>query len=40
MDLNHVSEAVAAVVFPYLLAGEAKDGVIAMWKSFSLKVPK
>jgi hypothetical protein len=40
MDLNHVSEGVAAVVLPYLLAGEAKDWVIAMWKSSSVKVPK
>jgi hypothetical protein len=40
MDLNHVSEGVASFVLPYLLAGEAKDGLIAMWKSFSLKVPK
>jgi hypothetical protein len=39
MDLNHVSEGVAAVVLPYILAGEAKDGVIAMWESSSLKVP-
>jgi hypothetical protein len=40
MNLNHVSEGVAAFVLPYLLTGEAKDGVIAMWKSSSLKVPK
>jgi hypothetical protein len=40
MDLNHVSEGVAAVVLPYLLAGEAKDGVIDLWESSSLKVPK
>ena len=40
MDLNHVSEGVAAIILPYLLTGEAKDGVIAMWKSTSLKVPK
>jgi hypothetical protein len=40
MDLNHVSEGVAAVVLPYLLTGEAKDGVIAMWNSSSPKVPK
>jgi hypothetical protein len=40
MDLNHVSEGVAAIILPYLLAGEAKDGVIAMWKSSSPKVPK
>jgi hypothetical protein len=40
MDLNHVSEGVAAVVLPYLLAGEAKDGVISMQKSSSLKVQK
>jgi hypothetical protein len=40
MDLNHVSEGVAAVVLPYLLVGEAKDGVIDMWKSSSVKVPK
>jgi hypothetical protein len=30
MDLNHVSEGVAAIILPYLLTGEAKDGVIAM----------
>jgi hypothetical protein len=30
MELNHVSEGVAAVVLPNLLAGEAKNGVIAM----------
>jgi hypothetical protein len=40
MDLNHVSEGVAAIILPYLQTGEAKDGVIAMWKSTSLKVPK
>jgi hypothetical protein len=40
MDLNHVSEGVAAVVLPYLLAGEAEDGFIAIWKSSSPKVPK
>jgi hypothetical protein len=40
MDLNHVSEVVAAIVLPYLLAGEAKDGVIAMWKGSLPKVPK
>jgi hypothetical protein len=40
MDLNHVSEGVAAIILPYLLTGEAKDGVIAMWKSSSPKVPK
>jgi hypothetical protein len=40
MYLNHVSERVAAVVLPYLLTCEAKDGVIAMWKSSSPKVPK
>jgi hypothetical protein len=40
MDLNHVSEGVDAIALPYLLAGEAKDGEIAMWKSSSLKVPK
>jgi hypothetical protein len=40
MDLNHVSEGVAAIILPYLLTGEAKDGVIAMWKGASLKVPK
>ena len=32
MDLNHVSEGVAAIILPYLLTGEAKDAVIAMWK--------
>jgi hypothetical protein len=40
IDLNHVSEGVAAIILPYLLTGEAKDGVIAMWKVASLKVPK
>jgi hypothetical protein len=40
MDLNHVSEGVSAIILPYFLTGEAKDGVIAMWKSTSLKVPK
>jgi hypothetical protein len=40
MDLNHVSEGVAAIILPYLLTGEAKDGVTAMWKSSSPKVPK
>jgi hypothetical protein len=40
MDLNHVSEGVAAIILPYFLSGEAKDGVIAMWKGASLKVPK
>jgi hypothetical protein len=40
MDLNHVPEGLSAVVFLYLLAGEAKGGVIAMWNSSSLKVPK
>jgi hypothetical protein len=40
MDLNHVSEGATAIVLPYILVGEAKDGVIAMWKSSSLKLPK
>jgi hypothetical protein len=40
MDLNHVSEGVAAINLPYLLTGEAKDGVIAMWKGASMKAPK
>jgi hypothetical protein len=40
MDLNHVSEGVAAIILPYLLTGEAKDGVIVMWKGTSMKVPK
>jgi hypothetical protein len=40
MELNHVSEGVSAIFLPYLLADEAKDGVIAMWKSSSPKVPK
>jgi hypothetical protein len=40
MDLNHVSEGVAATILLYLLTGEAKDGLIAMWKGTSLKVPK
>jgi hypothetical protein len=40
MDLNHVSEGVAVIILPYLLTGESKDGVIAMWKGASLKVPK
>jgi hypothetical protein len=40
MDLNHVSEGVPAIILPYLLSGEAEDGVIAMWKGTSLKVPK
>jgi hypothetical protein len=40
MDLNHVSEGVAAIILPYILTGEAKDGVLAMWKSSSPKVPK
>jgi hypothetical protein len=40
MDLNHVSEGVAAIILPYILTGEAKDGVISMWKGTSLKVPK
>jgi hypothetical protein len=40
MDLNHVSEGVAAIILPYLLTGEAKDGVIAVCKGTSLKVPK
>jgi hypothetical protein len=39
-DLNHVSEGVAVIISPYLLTGEAKDGVLAMWKGASLKVPK
>jgi hypothetical protein len=30
MDLNHVSEGVAAIILPYLLTREAKDGVLAM----------
>jgi hypothetical protein len=40
MDLNHVSEGVAAIILPYLLTREAKDGVISMWKGVSLKVLK
>jgi hypothetical protein len=40
MELKHVFEGVAAIILPYLLTGEAKDGVIAMWKCTSLKVPK
>jgi hypothetical protein len=40
MDLNHVSEGVAAAVLPYLLAGEDKDRVLSMWKSSTPKVPK
>jgi hypothetical protein len=40
MDLNHVSEGVAAIILPYLLTGEAKDGVISMRNCASLKVPK
>jgi hypothetical protein len=40
MDLNNVSEGVAAIILPYLLTGEAKDGVISMWKGTSPKVPK
>jgi hypothetical protein len=36
MDLNHVSEGVAAIILPYLLTGEAKNGVISMWKGASL----
>jgi hypothetical protein len=40
LDLNHVSEGVAALILPYLLAGEAKEGVQAMWKENSPKVPK
>jgi hypothetical protein len=40
MGRNHVSEGVAAIILPYLLTGEAKDGVISMWKGASLKVPK
>jgi hypothetical protein len=40
MDLNNVSEGVAAIILPYFVTGEAKDGVLAMWKGASLKVPK
>jgi hypothetical protein len=40
MDLNQVSNGVAEIILPYLLTGEAKDVVIAMWKGTSLKVPK
>jgi hypothetical protein len=40
MDLNHVSEGVAAIILPYLLTREAKDDVLAMWKGASLKGPK
>jgi hypothetical protein len=36
MDLNHVSEGVLAIILPYLLTGEANDGVIFMWKGTSL----
>jgi hypothetical protein len=32
IDVNHVSEGVPAIILPYLLTGEVKDGVIAMWK--------
>jgi hypothetical protein len=39
MDLNHVSGGVAKIIFPYLLTEESKDGVLAMWKGASLKVP-